>query len=190
MWPSGAQNGPKTPKSGFFQFWGPFWAKRPPTKFDRMVNAAPVSPVWGPMCPWGPANGRFFWGLGAILSVGDRFCRLGTQPTKIRFGRNSAPPGSFGNVLAHRNRICVAQLSYSDNAGGFHPSFPGDSRFTGFWRGLGTWRNSGPKLTKRISPKKIQKKIVFSSKTELFLFRFRPLVPPIGAVLTEKTKPF
>ena len=34
-------------------------------------------------------------GLGAISSVEDRFCLLGTQPTKNCFSRNSAPPGSF-----------------------------------------------------------------------------------------------
>ena len=44
----------------------------------------------------------------------------------------------FGNVLAHRNRVPAAQLSYSDNVGGFHPTFSRKWRFAGFWRGLGT----------------------------------------------------
>ena len=47
--PPGARNGPKMPKSGFSRSWGPFWAKRPPTKFDHMQYADPVNPVWGPM---------------------------------------------------------------------------------------------------------------------------------------------
>ena len=42
-----------------------------------MLNAGPVNPVWGPMCPWGPRYGRFGrvgghfvgWGLG--LTVRD-----------------------------------------------------------------------------------------------------------------------
>ena len=77
--PFGASNGPKTPKSGFSQSWGPFWTKHPPTKFDRMLNTDPLNPVWGPRCPWGLGYGRFFLGGGL---VGDRFCRLGTQLTK------------------------------------------------------------------------------------------------------------
>ena len=61
--------------------WGPICAKPPLTKFDRMLNVDPVNPVWGSMCPWGPGCGGF-GGLGAILSAGDRFSRLGTQLTK------------------------------------------------------------------------------------------------------------
>ena len=129
--PFGAQTGPKTPKRRFSRSWGALWAKRPLTKFDRMLNADPVNPVWGPMCPWGPRYGRFFFGgggLGAISSVGDRFCGLGTQPTK-RFGPEK-----------NRTRMLIF----------FSVAVPTS---------------------------------LFLSKTE----RFWPLVPPIGAVRTEKT---
>ena len=44
-------------RSGFSRSWVPFWAQRPPTKFDHMLNADPANPVWGPMCPWGPSYG-------------------------------------------------------------------------------------------------------------------------------------
>ena len=74
----GPQTGQKRRKGGFSRSWGPFWVKRPPTKFDRMLNADPVNPVWGPMCPWGPSYGRFggagghFVGWGPVLSVRDQ----------------------------------------------------------------------------------------------------------------------
>ena len=41
------------------------------TKLDRMLNADPVNPVWGPMRPWGPRYGRFGGGW-------EPFRRLGT----------------------------------------------------------------------------------------------------------------
>ena len=63
----GPEMGQRRRKSGFSRSWGPFWAKRPPTKFDRMLNADPVNLVWGPMCPWGPRYGPFFFGGGAKI---------------------------------------------------------------------------------------------------------------------------
>ena len=51
-------SGPKTPKSRFSRSWGPFWARRAPTKFVCMLNADPLNPVWGPLCPQGPRHGR------------------------------------------------------------------------------------------------------------------------------------
>ena len=73
--PSGARNGPRTPKGRFSWSWGPFWRKHPPTKFDRMLNADPLNPVWGPTCPWGPGYDRFlgghFVGWRLVLSVRD-----------------------------------------------------------------------------------------------------------------------
>ena len=57
--PFGARNRPKKPESGFSRSWGPFWARRPPTKFVCMLSADPMNPVWGPMCPWGPSYRRF-----------------------------------------------------------------------------------------------------------------------------------
>ena len=42
---------------------------------------------------------RALWGgLGAISSVRDRFCLVGPNQKKTRFGRNSAPPGVFGKL--------------------------------------------------------------------------------------------
>ena len=93
----------------------------------------------------------------------------------------------FGNVLAHWDCVRVAQLSYSDDVGWFHPSFPRKSRFTAFRRGLGTWRNSGPLPTKKFGPEKNRQnvlkillfvavsEVMFSSKTERFFFSFSAL---------------
>ena len=39
-------------------------------------------------------------GLGAILSVGGRLCRLGTQPKKTRFSCTSAPTELLGRKIA------------------------------------------------------------------------------------------
>ena len=79
---------------------------------------------------WG-AGGHFVgWGL--LLSVGDPTDKKTVLAVTGRYG------AVFGNVLAHRNRVRVAQLSYSDDAGGFHLSFSRKSQFNGFWRGLGT----------------------------------------------------
>ena len=75
--PPGAQNGPKIPKSGFPRSSGPFWPKRPPTKFDRMLNADPVNPLWGPMCPWGPGYGRFGGRWGPFRWLGTGFVGYG-----------------------------------------------------------------------------------------------------------------
>ena len=52
--------------------------KRPPTKFDRMLDADPVNPVWGSMCS------IFLGAVGAISSVGDRFLSV-SDPTDKRF---------------------------------------------------------------------------------------------------------
>ena len=87
----GPETGQKGRKSGFSRSWGPFLGQHPPTKFDRMPNAEPANPVWGPMCPWGPryAPPPFFWGgeghfvgWGPVLSVRD--------PTPKEFGPEKA----------------------------------------------------------------------------------------------------
>ena len=87
----------------------------------------------------------------------------------------------FGNRLAHGDRSRVAQLSCYDDVGRCYPRFSRKTRLTGFWRGSGTWRNSGPQPTKKNSdPPKIEKRVNFfafhcgfknvvSSKTERFL---------------------
>ena len=126
--PPGAQNGPKTPKSVFSRSWGPFWAKRPPPNFVCMLNADPVNPVWGPMCPRGPRYrrsgggglGGHFVGWGPVLFVRD--------PTDV----------------AHRNRVRVAQLSLCHNVGWFYLSFSRNWRFAGFWRSGGLREISRP----------------------------------------------
>ena len=76
--------------------------------------------------------GDHFVSWGPVLSVRD--------PTdkKTVFAITRRHRGVFGNVLPHRNRVRVAELSYSDDVGGFHLSFLRKLRFTGFWRGLGT----------------------------------------------------
>ena len=78
-WPPEARNGPKTPEKWISRSWGPFWAKRPPTKFDRMLNEDPVNPVWGSMCPWGPQYGCFG-------EVGGHF--VGWGPVFVGYGPN------------------------------------------------------------------------------------------------------
>ena len=85
---------------------GPFWAKRPLTKFDCMLNADPMNPVWGPTCPRDPRHSRLggragghFVGWGPVLSV----WALPQHHLRV-----------FGNFLAHWNRVRAAQLSYSE----------------------------------------------------------------------------
>ena len=66
-----AARGPKLAKNT--QKWA-FWAKRRLTKFDRMLYADPVNPVWVPCDPgtlspfWRGQGGRFI-GWGPVLSV-------------------------------------------------------------------------------------------------------------------------
>ena len=141
---------------------GAILVKTPADQICSHAKCGPTEPCWRSHVSLGRGIWLFWGALRAISSVGDRFCRLGTQPTKLSFGRNSEPPASFGNVVAHRNRVWVAQLSYSDNVGGFQPSFSRKSRLTGFWRGLGTERNSGPQPTKKnLDPEKIEKCVEF-----------------------------
>ena len=49
-------------------------------------------------------------GLGAISSVGDLFCRLGSQPTKKNcFGHNAAPLASVRDFFGSSGpRLCGA----------------------------------------------------------------------------------
>ena len=139
--PPGAQSGPKTPDSGFSRSWGPFWAKHPSTRFVCMpCLASHLSP--------GPRYRRSCGAWGPFSSVGDRFCLLGTQPTKNGFGRNSKPPGSFREVFGSSEPRRVTQLSYSDSVGWFYPIFSRDSRCTGFWGSGGLREISRPETPK------------------------------------------
>ena len=91
----------------------------------------PCVPGARDMAVLGGAGGHFVsWG--PVLSVRDPTDKKNVLAITWRH------QGVFGNVLAHRNRVRVAKLSYSDDVGGFYPSFLRKSRFAGFWRGLGT----------------------------------------------------
>ena len=94
------------------------------------------------MAVFGGAGGHFVgWGL--VLSVRDptdKNLLLAVTRRHLRV---------LGDVLAHQNRVRVAQLSYSDDVGWFHLSFSRKSEFTGFLRGLGTERNSGSQPTNK-----------------------------------------
>ena len=142
-----------------------------------MLNADPVNPVWWPMCLWGPGYGRFGGRCGP-------FRRLETDKKTVLAVTRRHWRG-FGNVLAHRDRVCVPQLSYS------HESR--DLLVCG-----GVWAGGeipGPNLQKKIGREKNPKntlntlllvaKYVFVKNRAIF-FRFRPLVHP-WAVRTEKT---
>ena len=76
----GPETAQKGHKSGFSRSWGPFWAKHPPTKFDRMLNVDPVNPVWAPMCPWDPIYGRFGGGWRLFRHLGTGF--VGSGPNR------------------------------------------------------------------------------------------------------------
>ena len=80
-----------------------------------MLNADPVNPVWGPMCPWGLGYGRFGgrWGPFRQLGTGSVYQEPDGRKTVSAVTRRHR--GVFGNVLAHWNRVRVAQLSYSRN---------------------------------------------------------------------------
>ena len=59
------------------------------------ANYGPSGPCLGSHVFLGPGIWPFWGALGAISSGRDRFCRLGTQPTKLRFGCNPAPLARF-----------------------------------------------------------------------------------------------
>ena len=87
-------------------------------------------------------------GLGAILSGGDRVCRLEAQPTKNRSGRNSAPPASFG-VFFSSSAFVLRNFLLPTMLGGVSQFF-GNWQFFGGFGGLGGLENfcgrPGPKI--------------------------------------------
>ena len=111
------------------------------------------------MAVFGGAGGHFVsWG--PVLSVRDP---TDTKPVLAVTGRQG---GVFGNVLAHRNRVHVAQLSYSDDVGGFHPSFFEKIAIYWFLEGSGHLEKfRAPTDKKKNDPKKNDKKV------ENFIFR-------------------
>ena len=115
----GPEPGQKHQKSGFSWSWGPFWAKRPPTKFDRILNADPVNPVRGPMCSWDPrygrwggGGGRHFVDWGPVLSVVDA--------TK----RNSNPKKRGENVGKYNFRCGSNEPIFVENGAILAPGAP------------------------------------------------------------------
>ena len=124
--------GPKMgQKRGFSRSLGAFWAK-------RVLNADPLNPVWGPMCPLGPGYGRFLGGWGPFRQLGAGFVCQGPNPQKTVSAVTQRHRRVFRTFLAHWNRVCVAQLSNCDDVGWVHPSLSINSRSTGFPIGLGT----------------------------------------------------
>ena len=116
-----------------------------------MLNADPVNPVWGPMCPWGPGYGRLGGGWGPLRRLGTGFVGQGPSREKIVL---AVPPAIFGNDLAHRDRVRVAQLSYSDDVG--TASFYDLLVFGGIWA---LREILGPNRQKKPDPKKIEKHV-------------------------------
>ena len=132
----GPIRGPKrarNAKKSIFPVLGAVLGEMPADQICLHAKCGPTEPCLGSQVSLGSEIRVLLGGLGAILSVGDRFCLLGTQPTKNRCSRNSAPPGVFGIFLARLNRSCGARLSYYENVGWVCPSFSRNSRFTGFW---------------------------------------------------------
>ena len=120
--------GQKHPKSGFSRCWGPFWAKRPPTTFDRTLHAGAMNTVWGPMCPWGPRYGRPFSGKKKSdtnkKSEKCCFCCFAVSK-KTSFRRKRS---EFGRVLVFRlgdsQNPSLAYLCASLGLGCGRPSLP------------------------------------------------------------------
>ena len=102
----------------------------------------------------GGAGGRFV-GWGPVLSVGN--------PTVSAVTRRHR--GVFGHVLAHRNRVRVAQVSYSDDLGSVIQVFR-ENRDLLVLGGVWALREiRGPNRQKKCDPPKIDKKV------EIFIFR-------------------
>ena len=127
----GPKTGQKHRKKWISRSWGPFLAKRPPNKFDCMLNVGAVNPGWGPMCPLGSEIRALCGGLGAISFWGG------------------AGGGVFGPLGAHQNRVCIVQLFRSQHSG-LCLSFPPGNRallvFVGWGPVLFGW---GPGLPVR-----------------------------------------
>ena len=111
-------------KKWIFPVLGAVLGETPADQICLRAQCGPSELCLGTHVSLGPGIWPFLGGLGAVSSVGDRFCLSGTQPTKNRFGRNSPPAGSFQVFFAHRNCVRVAQLSYSDDVGKCLGIFP------------------------------------------------------------------
>ena len=83
---------------------------------EQTLFGVPCVPGAWDMAVLGGAGGHFVsWG--PVLSVRDPT----DKKTVLAITRRHR--GVFGNVLAHRNRVRVAQISYYDDVEGCHPSF-------------------------------------------------------------------
>ena len=124
-----------------------------------MLNADPVDPVWGPMCPWGPGYGRSGGGWGPFRCLGTGLvCREpNLQKTVSAVTRRHR--GAFGNVSVHRKRVRDSPLSSSDDVEGFHPSFFKKIAIYWFSEGSGHLEKfQAPTDEKQIDRKKKSKK--------------------------------
>ena len=92
------------------------WTKHPPTKFDRMLHADPVNPVWCPTCPWDPRYGRFWGSFGLFCWLGTGFVGYGPnqQKTVLAVTRRHRPVFGFfwliGTALAFHNFLPLTML--------------------------------------------------------------------------------
>ena len=99
--------------------------------------------------------------------------------------------GEFSGFLAYCNRVCVAQLSYSDDVGWFHPSLfqkiaiywllEGFGHLEKFRAPTNTRTRKKLKDTLKFLSFVAASKNIFSSQPEHFSFRFWPLVHSTGA---------
>ena len=88
--PPGPETGQKRPKGGFSWSWGAFWAKRPPAKFDWLVNADPVT-LFGVPCVPGVRD------TGALGGAGGRF---------VSWGPVSSVRGPTGKNNSNQKKCC------------------------------------------------------------------------------------
>ena len=124
--------------------------------------------------------GDLFVSWGAVLSVRDPT----DKTTALDVTRRHQ--GVFGNLLAHRNRFRVAQLSYCAYVGGFTQVFR-ENRDLLVFGGVWALREiPGRNRQKKCDPQKSKKrgfflvavsKSNFPSKTERFVFVFSPWCP-------------
>ena len=81
-----------------------------------MLNADPVTPVWGPMCPWGPGYGRFGGGWGSFRWLGTGSVCQGSSEKIIVSAVTRRQRGGFrtfwliGTAFALRNFLTPTTL--------------------------------------------------------------------------------
>ena len=78
-----------------------------------MLNVDPVDPGWGPMCPQSLGYCRFGGRWGPFRQLGSGSACYGPNRQKTVLAVTQCNRGFLGKALAHRNRVCVVQLSYN-----------------------------------------------------------------------------